>query len=141
MRDYGMSLESIERCYGCVAEYNRCMEEREMERGYEPTYEELVADGEYEEDPIPFPRTEPLTKKFEIGDRRVQYGFYGGITTYIVKEIDRDNGKILLAEEWLDIDGTGTRPAEWHKLVVNDIGNEMALEWTSEEFGDVWIFA
>ncbi len=27
MRDYGMSLAAIERSYGCVAEYNRCMEE------------------------------------------------------------------------------------------------------------------
>ena len=34
---YGMSLESIERSYGCVAEYNRCMEEdaeREAEIAY-----------------------------------------------------------------------------------------------------------
>lgn len=38
---YGETLESIERNYGCVAEYNRCMAEREMEE-YEPTEEELA---------------------------------------------------------------------------------------------------
>lgn len=142
MRDYGMSLEAIERNYGCVAEYNRCMEEREeREYSYEPTYEELLADGEYESDPVPFPRETPLTRHFEIGDRRIQYGIYGGITTYIVKEIDRDNNRILLAEEWIDVDGTGTRPAEWHELVENEDGNEMALEWESKEYGKFWIHA
>ena len=80
-------------------------------------------------------------RQFELDDRYTQVGFYGGVTTYIVKEIDRDNNKILLAEEWMDVDGEGTRPAEWHKLVTDDKGNEKALEWTSKNFGDVWIEA
>lgn len=47
---YGLTLADIERNYGCVAEYNRCMEEDEYEEthGYEPSYEELVENGECE---------------------------------------------------------------------------------------------
>lgn len=77
---------------------------------------------------------------FEVGQRYREVGFYGGVTIYIVKEIDRENNRILLAEEWEDYDGHGTRPAEWHKLEsVNE--NERFLSWTSEEFGDFWVYA
>lgn len=77
---------------------------------------------------------------FKVGQTYEKIGFYGGITTYVVKEIDRENNKILLLEKWFDVDGTGTRPAEWHKLENVD-GKERCLEWTSKEFGDVWIYA
>ena len=88
------------------------------------------------EDEIPF---EP--RQFEVGGEYTKVGFYGGVTTYVVKEIDREKGRILLAEVWYDIDGSGTRPAKWHKLKTDDEGNEMALEWVSKEFGEVWIDA
>lgn len=77
---------------------------------------------------------------FKVGQTYEKIGFYGGITTYVVKEIDRKNNKILLAEKWFDVDGSGARPAEWHKLEKID-GKERCLEWTSKEFGDVWIYA
>ena len=80
-------------------------------------------------------------KRFEIGDEYRQVGVFGGVTIYIVKEIDRANGRILLAEVWYDVDGTGTRPAEWHELDSDDNGNEKALEWTSKSYGDFWIYA
>ena len=100
--------------------------------GYEPTYEELVESGEIEP-----------PKEFKVGQYYRRVGFYGGVTTYIVKEIDRANDKILLAEVWEDVDGSGTRPAEWHKLEIDkeSNGDERALEWTSKEFGDIWIYA
>ena len=60
---------------------------------------------------------------------------------YIVKEINREQNKILLGEIWFDVDGTGKREAKWHELRVDENGNEMALEWTSEEYGDIWIYA
>ena len=99
--------------------------------GYEPSYEELVAAGEYESEP----------RKFEIGAEYRKVGFYGGVTDYKVEEIDRENKRILLSEIWTDVDGTGTRPAEWHELDEDAQGNEMALEWVSKEFGNVWIYA
>lgn len=102
----------------------------EPDYGYEPTYEELVASGEIQEPNI-----------FHIGNQYRQVGLYGGVTIYEVKEIDRDNNRILLAEMWFDVDGNGTRPAQWHKLVTDENGNEKALDWVSEEFGKIWIWA
>ena len=98
--------------------------------GYEPTYEELVESGEIE-----------VPRKFNIGNEYRQVGFYGGVTYYKVKKINREEKKILLSEVWEDVDGTGTRPSEWHKLDVDEQGNERALEWTSKDFGDIWIYA
>lgn len=83
--------------------------------------------------------TEP--KKFEVGDEYREVGIFGGVTNYIVKEIDRENGRILLAEVWYDVDGSGTRPAQWHKLDLDDDGNEKALKWSSKNYGDFWIYA
>ncbi len=83
--------------------------------------------------------TEP--KRFEVGDEYREVGIFGGVTTYIVKEIDREKGRILLAEVWYDVDGSGTRPAKWHELDSDDNGNEKALEWTSKNYGDFWIYA
>ena len=80
-------------------------------------------------------------KRFEIGQSYRKVGFYGGVTVYTVKEIDRENCKILLAENWFDMDGEGTRPAEWHKLEVDENGNERALEWESQKYGAFWIEA
>lgn len=97
--------------------------------GYEPTYEELLASGEIE------------PNKFAIGKQYRKFGFYGGVTVYEVQEIDRENRKILLAELWFDVDGNGTRPSEWHKLEADEYGNERALEWVSQEFGNVYIYA
>lgn len=84
-------------------------------------------------------QTEP--KKFKIGDKYRQVGVFGEVTVYIVKEIDRENNRILLDEVWYDVDGTGNRPEEWHKLEQDEYGNEKALEWTSEKYGDFWIHA
>lgn len=82
-----------------------------------------------------------IPRFFQIGDEFPIVGIYGGMTTYIVKKIDRKNGRILLAERWTDLDGSGTRPAEWHKL-VNEDGNEKALEYYSELLQqDCWIYA
>ena len=78
---------------------------------------------------------------FKVGDTYTKYGFYGGVTTYKVMEIDRENNRILLGEVWYDVDGTGTRPAKWHDLETDKNGNELALEWISEEFGKIWIYA
>lgn len=84
---------------------------------------------------------EPAKRMFEVGDEFRIVGIYGGVTTYKVEEIDRDNERILLAEFWEDLDGTGTRPAQWHKL-VNEDGNEKALEYYSTLLEcDCWIFA
>ena len=93
-------------------------------------------DDDYCEEETP---TEP--KKFEVGDEYREIGVFGGVTNYIVKEIDRVNNRILLAEVWYDVDGTGTRPAEWHKLETDENGNERALEWESKNYGEFWIYA
>ena len=100
--------------------------------GYEPTYEELVESGEIEE-----------PKYFKVGQSYRVVGIYGGITTYVVKEIDRSKDRILLAEYWEDVDGSGTRPAEWHDLESDNEhnGDERALEWESKQYGKFWIYA
>lgn len=137
---YGEPVD-YSRAYGYEDEERWGYEDRNYGRmgGYEPSYEELVADGEYED--VPFPRTEPLTRAFEIGTEYQIYGIYGGITYYKVEKIDRENKRILLSETWVDVDGTGKRPAEWHDLEEDDNGNEKALEWESEEYGKFWIHA
>ncbi len=84
--------------------------------------------------------SEPQSRLFEVGDEFTITGIYGGVTTYKVEQIDRPNEKILLAEVWEDLDGTGTRPAKWHKLVTED-GNEKALEYVSKLVGECWIYA
>lgn len=83
--------------------------------------------------------TEP--KRFEVGDEYRTVGIFGGVTNYIVKEIDRVNGRILLTEEWEDVDGEGIRPAAWHELESDNNGNEKALEWKSKNYGEFWIYA
>lgn len=100
--------------------------------GYEPTYEELVESGEIEP-----------PKEFKVGQSYRVVGIYGGVTFYTVEKIDREQGKILLSEVWHDVDGTGKRPAEWHKLEVDkeQNGDERALEWESKEYGKFWIYA
>ena len=80
-------------------------------------------------------------RKFEIGDEYRVEGLYGGITYYTVEDIDRENKQILLSEVWVDVDGTGTRPSSWHKLEEDEDGNERALEWSSQSYGDFWIAA
>jgi hypothetical protein len=80
-------------------------------------------------------------RQFEIGNEYREVGIYGGVTYYKVEEIDRENKKILLSETWVDVDGAGKRPAEWHRLEVDENGGERALEWTSKDFGDIWIYA
>ena len=108
--------------------------EVDWSRAYKEDYDEDYKELFEEETP-----TEP--KKFEIDDEYRQIGVFGGVTVYIVKEIDRENNRILLAEIWYDVDGTGTRPAEWHKLEEDENGNEKALEWSSENYGEFWIYA
>ena len=112
--------------YGEPVDWSRAL-------GYEPTYEELVESGEIQE--IEEPR------KFKVGNTYREVGVFGGVTYYTVKKIDRSQKRILLDEEWADVDGTGKRPSEWHKLEVDKNGNERALEWTSKTYGDFWISA
>lgn len=98
--------------------------------GYEPAYEEIIESEEIK-----------VLRRFNIGDEYQIVGIYGGITIYTVKEIDREHNRILFEEVWIDVDGIGTRPDEWHKLKVDENGNERALEWTSKEYRDFWIYA
>lgn len=98
------------------------------------SYEGYEEDGE-----IPF--TEESSGKFDLDQEYSQVGIYGGVTVYKVEAIDRENSKILLAEVWYDVDGTGTRPAKWHDLAVDKNGKEKALEWASETYGEFWIYA
>lgn len=98
---------------------------------------EIADYGEYEGDET----SDPKPRLFQVGDEFTITGLYGGVTTYKVKEIDRTNERILLAETWYDLDGTGERPAEWHKL-VSENGNEKALEYYSKLLEqDFWIYA
>lgn len=85
------------------------------------------------------PSTSKYESIFKVGQEYLQVGFFGGTTVYIVKEIDRKNNQILLAEKWYDVDGNGTRPAKWHRLEKED-GKEKFLEWTSKDFGDIWVY-
>lgn len=97
--------------------------------------------SDWPEDPFEGEEPDGYKRVFEIGDVFSTVGIYGGLTDYKVEEIDRDNKKILLSEVWYDVDGTGTRPAKWHDLVTDDDGNEKALEWKSDRYGEFWIEA
>ena len=79
--------------------------------------------------------------KFEVGQEYEVVGWYGGVTYYKVEAIERGKNRIKLSETWFDVDGTGKRPAKWHKLEVDALGNERAVEWTSEEYGDIYIYS
>lgn len=80
-------------------------------------------------------------KKFEVGNRYMQFGIFGGTTRYTVSRITKDRKRILLSEEWFDIDGHGKRKPSWHDVEVDEYGNERALEWESQEYGKFWINA
>lgn len=108
--------------YGEPVDWSRAIKEDDYE-------------GDYEEEVKITPR------KFEIGNLYRQVGAFGGVTYYTVDDINRDENKILLGEIWHDVDGTGTRPAKWHELKTDEKGNEKALEWESNTFGKIWIFA
>lgn len=108
--------------YGEPVDWSRAIKEDDYE-------------GDYEEEVKIAPR------KFEIGNLYRQVGTFGGVTYYTVDDINRDENKILLGEIWHDVDGTGTRPAKWHELKTDEKGNEKALEWESNTFGKIWIFA
>lgn len=104
---------------------------------WDRAYKEYEYENEEEETEQP---TEP--RKFQVGNTYREVGIYGGVTWYTVEEIDRDNGKILLSKKWEDVDGSGTRPSQWHKLEVDNNGNERALEWHSKVYDvNFWIFA
>ena len=80
-------------------------------------------------------------RKFKAGDTYREVGIYGGVTYYTVEKINREENKILLREEWHDVDGSGTRPSKWHRLEIDENGNEKALEWVSRTYGEFWIYA
>lgn len=113
--------------FGEPVDYSRAYQEEFREDNMEMSCEEEAEASE--------------VRKFELTKEYRQVGIYGDVTIYKVKEIDRDNKRILLSETWHDVDGSGTRPAKWHKLDQDEAGNERVLEWTSKEFGDVWIRA
>lgn len=127
---YG-TLESIERNYGCVAEYNRCMAEREFDPNDPIAHNMDDIEIPYENEP----------RKFEIGQTYRQVGIYGGVTYYKIEKIDRENNKIECSQRWKDLDGNGTRPNEIFELSVDNKGNERFLEWTSENYGTFYVFA
>lgn len=81
-------------------------------------------------------------RKFEVGKEYREVGVFGGVTYYKVEEIDRENGKILMSEIWEDVDGTGTRPSQWHDLKEDDKGNERAFDYYSNLLEtEIWIYA
>lgn len=103
--------------------------------GRELTYAEWLEEEERE-------RAAKEPRKFKIGNEYEHIGSYGGITIFKVEEIDRENNKILMSEIWIDVDGTGTRPSEWHKLETDDKGNEKAFYYHSTLLEcDVYIWA
>ena len=106
------------------------------ERGYDS--DEEAAWAAFEEE---YYNNQQELRQFKVGDRHIRVGVFGGVTEYTVKEIDRDNNKIFLAEEWMDVDGSGTRPGEWHDLVTDEKGNERVLLWKSERYGEFWMEA
>lgn len=79
--------------------------------------------------------------KFKIGNEYENVGIFGGVTWYKVEQIDYEKGRILLSETWRDVDGEGTRPAEWHNLETDENNNERALLWTSKTYGYIWLYA
>ncbi len=91
------------------------------------------------EDELPFEDEEP--RQFDIDKSYIKYGFYGGVTYYVVEKIDRPNHKILMGELWEDVDGSGRRPSKWHPLEIDEHGNERAFLWESQEFGKVYVDA
>ena len=104
-------------------------------RAYQP--EEDPDDPDLDDDDSD-PATEP--KKFQVGQVYEIVEFDGGITIYTVLQIDRDHGKMLLKDQWRNVDGHGTRGKEWHKLEVQENGNERCLQDASED-GDEWFYA
>ncbi len=100
--------------------------------GYEPSWDELYE--EYEEE-------EKEPHKFIEGNRYHEYGIFGGQTFYTIKEIDRDNNTVLCSQEWIDVDGHGTRPDETFLLSCDEQGNERFLTLDSEHYGKHYVFA
>lgn len=130
-------LARIESCYGSVAEYYRCKEEEgNRYSGYEPTYDELVADGEYED--VPFPRETPLTYQFKVGQKIKDYEFDGGYTIYGISRITKDRTKVLVTETWFNVDGYGKRKPHWCRLIEDEYGNE---KFQIDPSYDSWISA
>ncbi len=129
---YGDTLESIERNYGCVAEYYRCKEEQEYDQ-YNPIAHNL--------DDIEIPYENEI-RKFEIGKEYTFYDIFdGGITYFTIKEIHRENNKILCSQKWEGLDGTGTRPDEEFIISLDENGNERFLVFSSEKYGEFYIYA
>ena len=95
----------------------------DMEREWQEEHERLMAN--------PF--------RFEVGQRFLKYGWYGGMTYYTVSRITKDRKRILLKEEWHDVDGTGTRPAKWHDVDTDEHNCERAIEWVSKHYGTIYI--
>jgi hypothetical protein len=108
--------------YGEPVDWSRALREDDYEE-----YEEEVID------------TEP--RKFVLGETYRDVGIFGGVTYYTVEEINREENKILLSEIWEDVDGTGKRPSKWHRLEIDENGNEKAFNWKSETYGEIWILA
>ena len=87
-------------------------------------------------------KTETEPRKFAVGNEYEHVGNFGGVTIFKVEEIDRENNRILMSEVWIDVDGTGTRPSEWHKLAEDKNGNEKAFYYHSTLLeADIWIYA
>lgn len=86
--------------------------------GYEPTYEEILEDGEYETDE---------NNNLSIGDVFKDYEFDGGITVYTISKFNKDRTKVFLTEIWYNIDGSGKRHPSWHKIERDENGEKIQV--------------
>lgn len=108
-----------------------------------PKYFGEPVDYDYENkepDDVEIPYESKYETIFKVGQEYTVEGIFGGLTIYIVKDIDRVNNKILLAEMWEDLDGSGERDERWHNLEIED-GKEKCLEFSSKRYGDFWLYA
>lgn len=84
---------------------------------------------------IPYENGKPEPRVFVKNRDYIFYGPYGGVTLYRVKKFDRANNRILFSQKWRDLDGSGTRPAEWLTLSKDSDGNERCLVFESTNLG------
>lgn len=99
---------------------------------------EQLSEEHNDESEIPY---EEEPKRFEIGNRYIYYGIFGGVTHFTIKEIDRENNKITCSQTWEDLDGSGTRPDETFELSEDENENERFIVEDSERYGKHYVFA
>lgn len=133
MRDYGMSLESIERIYGCVAEYNRCRDEEDYEnRNYNRLY---GMEPDYDEE-IPYEEVNETTESyvFEVGKTYARESMYGGMVYY--RCIDRTEETATFCEtDWRAwADGISERESKTYDIERDEYGDEECIIYHSDNY-------